>query len=218
MKSALFTADWQFHNLTDKGVPQSKVCFRERRLLRLPWRLVVWNLLCDPETTGMGLRHILKAGGEARATWMRQKGQVCFIQWPLLGGHTQVDTHVFTRECLHPRMADASTSGVTPYFMLCTQLDTAVHVLADCTWLRQPTKSWPRSGFRKVSDRPFTAPDYSDWFPMAQPRLSFTHGKTHGFQSLAQQQILILAKKLRKTYNSRHTMLFLCSSDTLSVL
>ena len=41
MKSALFTANWQFHSPTDKGVSQSEVCFRERRLLRLRCRLVV---------------------------------------------------------------------------------------------------------------------------------------------------------------------------------
>ena len=57
----------------------------------------------------------------------------------LLGGHAQVDTLVFTRECLYPRMADAS--GATAYFMLCAQLDTAVHVLANCTRLRPPTES-----------------------------------------------------------------------------
>ena len=39
--------------------------------------------------------------------------------------------------CLYLRMADASAnaSAITPYFMLRSQLDTAVHVLANCTWL-----------------------------------------------------------------------------------
>ena len=56
----------------------------------------------------------------------------------LLDGHAQVDMPVFTRECLNTR---ADASAVTLYFMLHTQLDTPVHVLANCTWLRPPTES-----------------------------------------------------------------------------
>ena len=96
--------------------------------------LVVLNLLREPETTGIGLKRILKTGGDVGATWIWQVGQVCLVQWPC-----SVDMQVFTRECLYPRRADAS--AVTAYFMLLSQLDMAGHVLANCTWLRLPTKS-----------------------------------------------------------------------------
>ena len=80
-------------------------------------------------------------------------GLPCLVA--LLGRHAQVDMHVFTQECLHPRMSSpenvftreylhprmADASVVSPYFILCAQLDTAVHVLANCTWLRLLTES-----------------------------------------------------------------------------
>ena len=69
----------------------------------------------------------------------------------LLGGHAQVDTLVFTQECLHTRMLTLPlTLQATPlFFMLCTQLDTAVHVLVDCTRLRQLTERLTNKWFQR---------------------------------------------------------------------
>ena len=60
----------------------------------------------------------------------------------MFNGHVQVDMQVFTQDFTRGRMnTRADASAVTPYFMLRSQLDAAVHVLANCIWLRPPTDS-----------------------------------------------------------------------------
>ena len=77
----------------------------------------------------------------------RRTGLPCSVS--LLGVLAGRHASLYPRISSHENDASADASGATLYFMLCSQLDTAFHVLANCPRLRPPTERLTNKWFQR---------------------------------------------------------------------